>query len=193
MVGVKNNRRTQFTVASIKAAYLELLQTQRASKITVTAICTAADINRGTFYRHFASPAALFTQIEEDLLHELTPLIIDHQKRDIKSWFTAVLEVLHLNRTAARIILEQHGWLESGEPDPLITQLFNRVHEMAIASYRQQHLAANPVLLDYYFTYFLEGAIGLIRQWLRDDNLSTDEVATALTELTQARIHPLPA
>jgi predicted XRE-type DNA-binding protein len=49
------------------------------------------------------------------------------------------------------------------------------------------------VLLDYYFTYFLEGAIGLIRQWLRDDNLSTNEVATALTELTQARIHPLPA
>lgn len=49
----KTDRRTRYTRRVIKEAFLELLQKQRFSKVTVTAICKQADITRATFYLHY--------------------------------------------------------------------------------------------------------------------------------------------
>ncbi|POD85039.1 hypothetical protein S101258_01569 [Lactiplantibacillus plantarum subsp. plantarum] len=49
MVGTKNNRRSQMTERLIQDSLINLLQHQSLDEITVTAVCKAADINRGTF------------------------------------------------------------------------------------------------------------------------------------------------
>ena len=53
MVGTKNNRRSQMTERLIQDSLINLLQHQSLDEITVTAVCKAADINRGTFYAHY--------------------------------------------------------------------------------------------------------------------------------------------
>ncbi|WP_286946022.1 TetR/AcrR family transcriptional regulator [Acetobacterium sp. UBA5834] len=44
---------------------MELMETRPISKISVKMICETADINRSTFYAHYADQYALLTQLEE--------------------------------------------------------------------------------------------------------------------------------
>ncbi|WP_054654463.1 TetR/AcrR family transcriptional regulator [Lentilactobacillus kisonensis] len=72
MVGIKNNRRTQYTIQTLKRALLTLLQQEPLAKVTVTQICQEADINRGTFYLHFDNPDNLFEAIENDIFDQIS-------------------------------------------------------------------------------------------------------------------------
>ena len=55
----RNNARAQNTRKAIESAALGLLEAQPAQRLTVQAICRAAQINRSTFYRHFPDLPAL--------------------------------------------------------------------------------------------------------------------------------------
>lgn len=46
----KQDRRTLYTINTIKDSFLKLIQEMPFSKITVTNLCQAADISRSTFY-----------------------------------------------------------------------------------------------------------------------------------------------
>ena len=54
----------------IKEAFTELMEEKEIDKITVTDIVKKADINRGTFYAHYANTRSLIEQIENDVLME---------------------------------------------------------------------------------------------------------------------------
>ncbi|WP_334331835.1 MULTISPECIES: TetR/AcrR family transcriptional regulator [unclassified Companilactobacillus] len=71
MVGTRNNRRAQYTKNLIKETVLSLLQTKTIDTITVTEVCSEADINRTTFYRYFDDVYKCVDQIERDFLDEL--------------------------------------------------------------------------------------------------------------------------
>ena len=104
MTGISNNRRVQYTVSQFKAALLQILATKSLDEVTVTEICRQADLNRGTFYLHFASPLALFEQIETDLLNEIQPYLsvkID----DMTKMLVPILKVITQHPQAATIIL----------------------------------------------------------------------------------------
>jgi len=62
----KLDRRTLYTQGVIKEAFVQLLQEMPFEKITVTAICKLAEINRGTFYIHFYDPYDLLKRLEEE-------------------------------------------------------------------------------------------------------------------------------
>lgn len=49
----KKDKRSRKTVSAIQSTLLELLCTKRVQEIKIVDLCTAADINRTTFYLHF--------------------------------------------------------------------------------------------------------------------------------------------
>ena len=53
MVGIKNNRRAQYTRQVIQDTVLSLLENKAINAITVTEVCKLSDINRSTFYRYY--------------------------------------------------------------------------------------------------------------------------------------------
>lgn len=59
--------RVRYTRMVIEKSFLELLQVKPVAKITVTEICSRAQINRATFYKHYLDVADLLEKIEEDL------------------------------------------------------------------------------------------------------------------------------
>ena len=59
------------TKKMIKDAMLELLENQPLEKISVTDICTNADVNRSTFYAYYTDTAHLLTEIENDVLDQI--------------------------------------------------------------------------------------------------------------------------
>jgi AcrR family transcriptional regulator len=70
-----HDRRTVFTKNLIRETYLKLTDEQPADKVTVTAICKRAEINRGTFYLHYDNPMAVLHEIEDEVYEQIIEFI----------------------------------------------------------------------------------------------------------------------
>lgn len=66
------NRRTDATRSRLKAAMIDMMGGEGPGKVTVRELCVRADINRSTFYLHFADIDALLMAIEDDARQALT-------------------------------------------------------------------------------------------------------------------------
>lgn len=59
----------------IRQAFMELLREKRFEKITVTDIVSRADINRSTFYAHYADVKALIEEIRNEIIERTVSLV----------------------------------------------------------------------------------------------------------------------
>ena len=58
-MNIKDNKRHQETIQRVYATFAELLREQELNKLSVTALCEAANIDRSTFYANFEDITAL--------------------------------------------------------------------------------------------------------------------------------------
>ena len=58
-MNTKDNKRHQETIQRVYATFAELLREQELNKVSVTALCEAANIDRSTFYANFEDISAL--------------------------------------------------------------------------------------------------------------------------------------
>ena len=58
-MNIKDNKRHQETIQRVYATFAELLWEQELNKVSVTALCEAANIDRSTFYANFEDITAL--------------------------------------------------------------------------------------------------------------------------------------
>ncbi|MGC6768220.1 TetR/AcrR family transcriptional regulator [Enterococcus sp. LJL51] len=182
MAGTPNNRRTLYTKKVIRKEFLALLQTKDLSRITVKEICEQADVNRGTFYKYYSDPYDLFQQIENNLIEEIMSSIQINEKA-LDSWLVTILTILSENKDAVRIILS--GKNESR----LLSSILERVRPQAFEQFRHIFADSSPDRLDLYFTYFVDGTIGLIENWLkRYSYLTPEETCTMILTLFSTKI-----
>lgn len=180
MAGIKNNRRTLYTLQAIQTAFVQLLECNELRKISVTQICQQADINRGTFYLHYESPLALFYQIENELIDEVRPLLASRPQESLPVWLGRLLTVICEHETISRIILKNY------QTGTMISALFSEVHDQVITEFRNNFPSDSAAGLEYYFDYFVQGCVGVILAWFeRDKDIS-------IAELTQILTHVLP-
>lgn len=64
----KTDRRTLYTINTVKDALLELLEEQPYEKITVASLCRQAEITRATFYLHFQDIDAVLDALLDEAL-----------------------------------------------------------------------------------------------------------------------------
>ena len=69
----RQDRRTVYTVNVIKDSFLELIQNNPYSKITIKKICQTADISRSTFYLHFDSINDVLNAVLDDAIMVTSP------------------------------------------------------------------------------------------------------------------------
>ena len=120
------SRRTRYTRRAMQDALIELLRNQPLGSITVKALCERADVNRSTFYAHYASIEELLHDIEdetmawvttalEQLLAQPDPAGIEHVigadayaiRRVRQHWAFAIL-ARHRSRGLSRIGVPHH-------------------------------------------------------------------------------------
>lgn len=160
MVGTKNNRRAQATERQLKDAMLALLAEMPLQKINVAALCREADINRGTFYTHYQDTQALFNAIELDLVDQVGALV-NRPRTDMAAWLTPILTLVRENAAATEIIIRNLT------ASPLLLAVLNPLREESLARYRKWYHETDPALLEYYFTFYLNGAVQVITSWLK--------------------------
>ena len=69
--------RSRLTRQIIINSFSELLQTTPLAKITVSAICAKAFINRSTFYRYYENPLQMYESIEDWFFSEIREYAIE--------------------------------------------------------------------------------------------------------------------
>lgn len=82
---MKTDARVRYTRKVIQDAFLDILKEKPISRITVKEVCDKAEINRGTFYKHYQDCYDLLDKIGEEGLRdgmreppdEIAALIID--------------------------------------------------------------------------------------------------------------------
>ena len=67
----KTDRRTLYTKRVIREAFTEALKKKDYDKITVSELCSAADINRSTFYLHYETALSVFDELLDEVLLEM--------------------------------------------------------------------------------------------------------------------------
>ena len=58
--------RTMLTKRLLKEGLLRILEKETLSKISISELCEKSGINRGTFYKHYESPATILRDIAYD-------------------------------------------------------------------------------------------------------------------------------
>ena len=72
---MKTDLRVQLTKKMIRETFLDLLKEKPLSKITVKEICEKAQINRGTFYKHYYDTYDLMEQLEDEAIDNFEQLL----------------------------------------------------------------------------------------------------------------------
>jgi len=183
MVGVKNNRRTKYTVELIKKSFLDLLETRTLPQITVTEICKRADINRGTFYIHFKDQYQLFDVLQKELNQQILDLFRkDQVPCSADGSLIKLLNIIQEKRMIYRMMTS-----ESRE-----RSFFSEAIMEAQRDYLERlgHEQNNdPTEIDYSFTYMVQGSVGIINQWLESNRGESPAViAQIIASLTRYNI-----
>lgn len=68
---LKSNRRISKSKKELKDALILLMEQKDFKRITITDIVTLADLNRGTFYKHYHSQEELLNELIDDVMEDL--------------------------------------------------------------------------------------------------------------------------
>ncbi len=179
MANIKDNRRSLFTREALRRALLDLMLEKPVNRITVKELCAAADINRGTFYAHYASPEQLLAQVENEFyLDLLTEVASFQQADDVERIFTKALYALKDRRELASVLFGPNGDRD------FLTRVVRVAHDMCIVQWSGVSPEASREVLEKLYSFIAYGVVKLLQEWLAQGaESSPEELAAILTDL----------
>ncbi|MBQ7064809.1 MAG: TetR/AcrR family transcriptional regulator [Firmicutes bacterium] len=185
MESAKTDTRVQVTKKLLKDALLRLMQKKDFSEITVSAICKEADVNRSTFYAHYAIQQDLLDEIIRDYIQLFQSFFqqkdLDNNRTLFYSLFlpfvqqhVAVFSCLFRGSQYAlereKIIREVYNYVVSTEGDALLLEAIDQ----------------------YTVSYLIQGSINAILFWIQNGmDLPIPEMAELLGRINNAIIREM--
>ncbi|KRO10909.1 TetR/AcrR family transcriptional regulator [Lactiplantibacillus xiangfangensis] len=160
----------------IQDSLIQLLQEQSIDEITVTAVCKAADINRGTFYAHYEDVKDCMNRMEQDATKELLAVIDEHSIPDsLQAILTGIFEVVKKRHAVTSFIL-------TTDQDFLMSFIATTKREI-LAQIPNKVQGIGSREKEYMFEYYLNGIVGVVRYWLKTGlNESPEELASFIND-----------
>lgn len=173
-----DGRRVKMTKALLKTSLIELMKTKSIHTISIKEICSGADINRSTFYRHYNTQYDLYDEIVNELLSSLIDAYTSSRNNgdSIQESIAAVLEVAEKEREICLVILSDKGNVTMGESfvraiSPIVTDDMN---ELSV----------------YLFQFIAAGLANIVWTWLNNPvRQSPEELATLISSMMKRGIY----
>ena len=163
--------RVRYTRMVIENSFLELLQEKPAAKITVTEICSKAQINRATFYKHYLDVPDLLSKLEENLFDAIRASFADENVK-LKSF---LIKMMHYTRDHHQRFLLLGG--ENGDPN-LMTKTFLVCYESAYPLMAQNMPGLTENEKQMLYRYLSHGSGAVLTWWVQNGmKESPEEVA----------------
>ncbi len=172
---MKTDARVRYTRKIIRDVFLQLLKEKPVAKITVKEICDIAEINRGTFYKHYQDCYDLLEKIEDEGLQEFKKMLASIEATGTQAALAAILHTLRNNSSLIQAL-----------DVPANSQNFiNRLSECCFL-YVEQWLGTalksdcSTVRRDAGFAFLAGGSSSVIEWWLRSGMKEPPEEIAAL-------------
>jgi len=165
MKAANENRKVKYTKMVIRESLFELLETRPLNQITVKSLCELADINRGTFYSHYADIYDLVESLEDELIEKM---MSDFRYESIgesnqKQMFTELCSHIKTNTEDYRILLL----------NPESSRCMDRILAETYKHHASTLLNKNPQLslnmVDYSFAFLSSGGNKVILKWIENN------------------------
>jgi len=170
------DRRVKYTKKIIKDSFLELLESKEIDKITVSELCSKADINRATFYRYYIDIYDLLEKIGQELVDEFKEMLNNYKDSSLKDVTKVYLTILKENKEITKIIFSNRKNI----------YLFNDFFEYVYYNYRIKHIniieKKNESDTIKPFVFIFNGALGIVSYWIQNN---FDEDIDKLSELIE--------
>lgn len=181
-----NDARVRYTKMVIRRSFATLLRERPLNKVTVKGICELAQINRATFYKHYADAYDLMDQMEEEALAELQATIRDSTGDGIQRTLVHILDKMRAEGDLYQALFSENG-------DPSFPMKVFRTCYEEVEGYSQGEL---PHLTEdqraWAFAYVAQGSTGVLNCWVAGGMREpTDEVAAFIAGLTMAALQSL--
>lgn len=174
------HRKKQYSRMVIRKAFLELLEKQPLSKITVKEVCDLADVNRTTFYGNFYDLYDLLEQIQNELFERIEATV-KKAKYGAESLFE-IFEIVKENIDLCKILFSTNNGQD----------FINKVI-MIPASHLIGEWTATAKLDDdklmYLFEFCANGCVAFLRRWVTEETkMPAREAATLLQVLVSSNV-----
>lgn len=162
----KTDRRVKYTKAILKEALVELLKERNISKISVTALCEEADVNRSTFYAHYTDQFDLLRQIEDEVISNLKIYLeqyVDDRMPITEQNLKGILEYAKTNSDLFVVLLGEN-----------VDHAFHN-DLMELVDLIPFQYNAEESKKEYLLTFAITGCISVLHKWLIEKREETPE------------------
>lgn len=157
------DKRIVNTKKKLTNTLLILLEKKNINDITVLELCKKASINRTTFYKYYKDIDDLVSKIEESLIDDLKKYIDDIKRNYLISYTSKIIEAIYKEKEIYTKLLSDNG------DHTFLRKILNLVHEQSIDEWQKLLKKATPNDIDNIYNFIVDGTIGLIEAWIRND------------------------
>lgn len=176
----KVNRRVRYTKKVLRESLIDLLQTKPISRITVTDICTKADLNRGTFYNYYCDAYDLLAQIEDSFYDNLTRQLERFKTDGISgTLLSELLSTIEQNRDLCNVLFNINA------DKTFLNRLLDLMKDFTFAYWEEHNVNnLNESQMELLYSFFSNGAIGILCRWIAGDwDVSKEYLAKTILAL----------
>lgn len=175
MKELKQDRKTRYTQMVLQDSLIELMEKKPISKITIKELCENADINRTTFYAHYANQYDLLRKIEDETIswakEAISALISKTDEHETMKVLEKICQYLVENSKHLQILMSEKGDIDFQKQ--LFTLIYQQCGNSPLSDYGK-----DAVTKEAYFIFVVNGSVGLIQHWLKNGlNHSAKEMA----------------
>lgn len=176
----KDNRRVRYTKKVLRESLIELLKEKPISRITVTDICTHADLNRGTFYNYYCDAYDLLSQIEEGLYNDLLGKAKRFEEDGVSGALLAeILSDIEKNRDLCHVLFNINS------DQTFLNRLLDLMRVYTFKYWAENNVNnLNETQMDLLYSFFANGAVGVLCKWIAGDwDVSKEYLAKTILAL----------
>lgn len=182
------DRRLRRTKNAIKSSLLTLMKDKPLSKITISELTEAADVNRKTFYNHYTDLKSVLAEIENDFLVTIFDIIDrDNIWNDIENpdlFLHRLFHVIEENISLLRLLME------SGEHVHLILSFRKRLRELWSEQIFSED--TDPTQLTFLMDFVASGVVAILESWIKDPSLmSLNDLSSFAGKIVAGAVDPI--
>ncbi|MPN33717.1 hypothetical protein SDC9_181208 [bioreactor metagenome] len=159
----KDDRRCRKTKFAIKSALLTIMKEKPVAKISISELTELADVNRKTFYNHYADIDSVLRDLEDAFLERLFNLIdknnIWNGLENPAPFFEKLFLEIQSDQPLFKLLIE------SGEHVHLVFNFRNRLRDMW-GEQLQNRSDLDPYLLMCFMDFIASGTVSILETWI---------------------------
>lgn len=154
-----SDARVRYTKMVITQSFVKLLKEKSVNRITVKEICSMAEINRATFYKHYLDVYDLLDKIEEQFLKELNEVLNARENNTLKDTLTFIMVSFKAEE-------EMYSSIASPNGDPAFPKkIFDACYHFV-----RPHTADSKTLTEaqkeWIYCFAAYGCNGILTRWI---------------------------